>query len=180
MTEQPQPPTLRALLDQAFTTHQVSGRKLAEMAQKQGYALVSTTVNQIRSGAYKSQPSEDTLKAIAWLAGVPDRVAFEAAGRRMPGKPFSEDLPPGVDNLGPKERKAVVEMLRTLVAQQERITELESEKARGSTGENQGLRLVSGAADTLAARKGRTQADIEDEQADLWDGIDPPGDNEGV
>ena len=179
MTEEPQPPTLRALLELAFTKRQVSGRKLAEMAQQQGFALVSTTVNQIRSGAYKSQPSEDTLKAIAWLAGVPERAAYEAAGRRMPGKPFAEDLPPGVDNLGPKERKAAVEILRALVAQQERIAELEVNKAEDSTSENPGLRLVD-PADTLAAESGRTQADIEDEEADRWDGVDPPGSDEGV
>ena len=186
MTEEPQPPTLRALLELAFTKRQVSGRKLAEMAQQQGFALVSTTVNQIRSGAYKSQPSEDTLKAIAWLAGVPERAAYEAAGRRMPGKPFAEDLPPGVDNLGPKERKAAVEILRALVAQQERIAELEVDKAEDSTSENPGLRLVDDKSDEpegfeLAARKGETRERKRRRlEGEPWDHSDPDGPEDGA
>ena len=146
MTEQSSLPTLQALLELACSKHQLSGRKLAELAQRQGFALVSTTVNQIRSGAYKSQPAEDTLKAIAWLAGVPERVAYEAAGRRMPGKPFAEDLPPGVDNLGPRERRAAVEMLRALVAQQERIAELEDGGLADAMSENPVPRLANPAA----------------------------------
>lgn len=182
MTEEPQPHTLRALLELAFTKRQVSGRKLAEMAQQQGFALVSTTVNQIRSGAYKSQPTDDTIKAIAWLAGVSERAAYEAAGRRMPGKPFAEDLPPGVDNLGPKERKAAVEILRALVAQQERIDELEDDKAEDSTPGNPGLRLAGEPEGyELAARNYETRERKRRRlEGEPWDQPDPDGPEHGA
>lgn len=183
MTEQPTPPTLRDLLDLAMDKRgTTSGRRLAELARGHGFEVTHTTINQIRSGSYKFRPSEDTIEAFAWLAGVPAETAYAAAGRRAPGRPFAEDLPPGVDNLGPRERKAAVELLRAFVAQQERIDQLEDKaggKGPGLNPGNPGLRLVD-PADTLAAHKGRSQADIENEEADRWDGVDPPGPDDGV
>lgn len=171
MTQQPQPTTLKDLLDSAADQRGLSGRKLADLAQQHGFKLVHTTINQIRSGSYKSRPSEDNLRAIAWLAGVNERVAFEAVGRKLPGKPFAEELPPGVGQLGPRERKAAIELLRAFVAQQERIDELEQHlPEQGNSGNpgTSGLRLVHVNGDeelneylfdthTLAARKGHPQ-----------------------
>lgn len=157
----------------------MAGRALAELAQKHGFEITHGTVNSIRSGSYKSRPSDGTLRAIAWLAGVSDEVAFEAAGRKMPGRPFAEDLPPGVDELEPRQRKAAVEMLKAMVALQHEVLELRDGKATDSNPVKPGLFLVD-PADTLAAQKGRSQADIENEEADRWDGIDPPGPDEGV
>lgn len=113
--------TLQSLLRKAADDRQLSGRALGELAQAHGWSLKHTTVNSIIRGSYKSTPSDDTIRAIAFLANVPERVAFEAAGRRVPGKPFAEELPPGVDDLSPKERKAVIEMLRVLVAQRQEL-----------------------------------------------------------
>lgn len=171
MTQQPQPTTLKDLLDIAADQRGLSGRKLADLAQQHGFKLVHTTINQIRSGSYKSRPSEDNLRAIAWLAGVNERVAFEAVGRKLPGKPFAEELPPGVDQLGPRERKAAIELLRAFVAQQERIDELEQhlpEQGKPGNPGTSGLRLVPMHdidetpgylfdTHTLAARKGHPQ-----------------------
>jgi hypothetical protein len=64
---------------------------------------------------YKSRPRASTIRAIAWLAGVTEDVAFKAAGQPVPGPPFADELPPGVDNLPPKARRAAIEMLRALV-----------------------------------------------------------------
>lgn len=110
-----QPQSLRELLDLAVAKHQTSVRQLGFIAQKQGFRVVYTTLNHIRSGTYKSIPSPDTLKAIAWLAGVSDEVAFTAAGQPVPGPPFAEELPPGVDNLSPKSRKIMIDLARVLV-----------------------------------------------------------------
>jgi hypothetical protein len=111
-----EPQTLQALLDAAMAQRgATSGRRLAELAQEQGYAVTHTTVNAIRAGAYRSRPSDETLRAIAWLAGRPEQVAFAAAGLPAPGRPFAEELPPGVDALSPRARRAAVEMLRVLV-----------------------------------------------------------------
>ena len=113
--------TLQALLRKAASDRDLSGRALADLANSNGWKLTHGTINAIRNGSYKSDPSEDTIRAIAWLAGVSERVAFAAAGRRQPGPPFADELPPGVDDLSPKERKAAIEMLRVLVAQRQEI-----------------------------------------------------------
>ena len=56
------------------------------------------------------------LRALAWLAGVHEDVAFTAAGKPKPGPPLADELPPGVDYLSPRSRRAAIEMLRALVA----------------------------------------------------------------
>ena len=109
------PKSLRDLVEVAISRHDTSGRQLAFLAQRQGFTLATTTVNAIRQGTYKSTPTDETIKAIAWLAGVSDEVAFTAAGQPVPGPPFAEELPPGVDRLSPKTRKAALDMLRVLV-----------------------------------------------------------------
>lgn len=108
-------PSLRALVETAVERHHTSVRQLSLLAQKHNFRVTHTTLNQVRSGTYKSAPSEETIRAIAWLAGVSDEVAFTAAGQPVPGPPFAEELPPGVDNLPPKARKAAIDMLRVLV-----------------------------------------------------------------
>lgn len=107
---------LQELLDDALVVQGLtSGRRLAEVAQAAGFVLTHTTVNAIRSGAYKSRPSEETLRAIAWLAGVSEAEAFTAAGLPVPGPPLADELPPGVDQLTAKARRVVIELLRVLV-----------------------------------------------------------------
>lgn len=107
--------SLQELIDAAAAKHRTSVRQMSFTAQKAGHRVTATTLNQIRNGSYKSKPSEETLRAIAWLAGVEAEVAFAAAGQPVPGPPLSDELPPGADNLSPKSRKAVVEMVRVLV-----------------------------------------------------------------
>lgn len=124
------PRSIGDLLDLAVERHGTdSGRELERIAQAGGFRIVHTTINAIRAGSYKSNPSERTLKAIAFLANVPDRVAFEAAGRSPHERPFVEDLPPGVDDLLPNERRVAVEMLRLMVAHRSEINELHRERA---------------------------------------------------
>lgn len=92
-----------------------SGRELERQARNHGYRVVHTTLNALAAGTYKSRPSTDTIRAIAWLAGVSEEVAFAAAGVPMPGPPFADELPPGVDLLTPRSRRAAIEILRALV-----------------------------------------------------------------
>lgn len=110
-----QPKSLSELIELAIRRHETSGLGLSSLAANNGHQLTATTINQIRQGLYKSRPRPATLRAIAWLAGVGDEVAFMAAGQPVPGPPFSEELPPGVDNLPPKARKVAIDMLRVLV-----------------------------------------------------------------
>lgn len=99
----------------AMAKHQTSVRQMSVIAKSHGLPITYTTLSQILAGTYKSVPKEPTLRAIAWLAGVTPEVAFRAAGQPVPGPPFAEELPPGVDNLPPKARKAAIDMLRVLV-----------------------------------------------------------------
>lgn len=92
-----------------------SVRSLAEKAKRHGFKVTYTPINEMRAGTYKSVPRAELLRAIAWLAGVDDAVAFTAAGQPVPGPPFAEELPPGVDRLSPKSRRAAIDMLRVLV-----------------------------------------------------------------
>lgn len=110
-----QPKSLKELVDLAIQFRGASGLGLSQLAAKNGLQITTTTINAIRQGTYKSTPREGTLRALAWLAGVDASVAFTAAGQPVPGPPFAEELPPGVDNLPPKARKAAIDMLRVLV-----------------------------------------------------------------
>lgn len=134
------PRTLRELLEEASGHGELSTRQLAmkvEAAQKKGVLdarLNRATISNILNGSYKSRPTDDTIRAIAYLAGVADEVAFTAAGRRTPGRPFAEDLPDGVDDLTPKEREAAVYMLRVLVQQRRELNQNEDQGTQDSQG----------------------------------------------
>ncbi|WP_209447712.1 helix-turn-helix domain-containing protein [Rhodococcus qingshengii] len=124
--------SLQGLIGKARRERNTSIRQLAMQAQTAGHKIVGTTLNAIESGTYKSTPSDETIRAIAWLAGVDEETAFMAAGRRVPGPPFAAELPPGVDDLSPKEREAVIGLLRVLVAQRQEIDH-EDESTQDST-----------------------------------------------
>ena len=106
---------LPELVQRAVTRHDTSIRQLSFKAQEEGFRLAGTTLGNIRAGTYKSTPSDETIRAIDWLAGVNEDVAFMAAGQPVPGPPFADELPPGEDNLSPKSRKVVLDMVRVLV-----------------------------------------------------------------
>lgn len=110
-----EPQSLQQLVDLASAKRQASGRQLGNLAQQHGFRITFTTINAIRQGTYKSVPTTETIRAIAWLAGVSEEAAFTAAGQPVPGPPFADELPPGVDLLPPKARRAAIEMLRVLV-----------------------------------------------------------------
>ena len=77
--------------------------------------MTDTTLNQLKSGSYKFVPREETLRALAELANVSVETAFHAAGLPVPGPRLADELPPGSDNLSPKSRAAVIQMLRVLI-----------------------------------------------------------------
>lgn len=128
-------PSLSELVGAALERHRTSVRQLSFLAQKQGFRVTHTTLNQLRAGTYKSTPNGETIRAIAWLAGVSEEVAFTAAGQPVPGPPFAEELPPGVDNLPPKARKAAIDMLRVLVDLNRDADEAEQAERRAARDE---------------------------------------------
>lgn len=121
--------SLQGLTRLARRKRDTSARQLAIQAQSARFKIVGTTLNQIENGTYKSMPSAETIRAIAWLAGVTDAVAFAAARRPTPGPPFSRELPEDVDQLSPKRRKVALEVLRALIEAEQQEHELEQVKA---------------------------------------------------
>lgn len=95
--------------------HKVSsGRRLGELAGRMGLSITYSQINNIRAGTYRSEPRKETLEAVAALAGVSLDVAYAAAGRTRL-RPFAEDLPDGVDGLGPRQRHAVLTVIRAFL-----------------------------------------------------------------
>lgn len=134
----PDAPTLRSLLQESIDALATSGVpityrqieeavKAEESNQRRGLTLNRTTISQILKGTYKKTPTDGTILAIGWFAGVDDDVAFAAASRKTPGPPFAEELPQGVDDLSPKERAAALDLLRTLIAQRQEINRYREE-----------------------------------------------------
>ena len=143
-----------------------AGRSMRKIAESAG--IYADRVSRF----VKGEGVEDgTAELIADALGITVKKAWELRGEPV-REPFK--LPEKAHKLSHLQRDAILKVIDGMLEDRPAV------KAEGSTGENPGLSLVPDAADTLAARKGRTQADIEDEQADLWDGIDPPGPDDGV
>lgn len=115
-----EPLTLQLLVQLALRKRDASARGLATLAQKNGFRVVGTTLSAIAAGTYKSRPSDETIRAIAWLADVREPVGFAAAGRSVPGPPFAQELPPDVDYLTPRKRRVVIDLLRVMVEEDRR------------------------------------------------------------
>lgn len=136
--------TLQGLIDKAQQRHgTTSTPKLAEIAQKKGHKLNHTTISQIRSGKYRSEPAEDTLRAIAFLAGVPYRVAYEAAGLGVLNSPFVDQLPRDVDRLTPKQRTAVLAIIRLLIDAEKAVREAQRIDTAGGRVNGEGVAFVT-------------------------------------
>lgn len=114
------PQSLADLVQDASRRHGLDGRpasglELSKKAKSKGFRLTYTTVNHIKAGTYKSVPKAETIRALAWLAGVSEEVAFTAAGQPVPGPPLADELPDGADHLSPKSRRAIIDMVRVLI-----------------------------------------------------------------
>lgn len=121
MTETAQ--TLRDLLVRAARKHgtdtgPASTHQLERIAKAAGHQIVYTTIANIINGTYAlkgKRPRRATLEAIAFLAGVPYAVVYEAAGRKAaPGRSFSEQIPEYFDELTLAQRDVVLSVGRAL------------------------------------------------------------------
>lgn len=107
--------SLRDLIEIAVKRHSgASGRRLADIAQQAGHDISHATLNRLRQGAYASQPTDASIRAIAYLAEVPETVAFAAVGVRPP---MSEQyqLPAEAQRMDTRQRRALDELLRAFV-----------------------------------------------------------------
>jgi Uncharacterized protein conserved in bacteria (DUF2188) len=123
--------TLTNLLRLAIEIHgNATLRRLQELVEGEervrprGLTLNRTTASQILRGTYRGIASDGTIRAVAWLAGVPDERAYAAAGREAPGPPFVDELPPGIDTLTPRERGAVIEVAKSFMANRDEIRKI--------------------------------------------------------
>lgn len=141
-----------------------AGRSMRDIATKAG--MHADRVSRFVKGG---GVSDETAEKIADALGISVKKAYELRGEPV-REPFQ--LPRKAQLLSNSQRDAILRVIDGML-------EDHDDKAADSTPENPGLRLVD-PADTLAARKGRTRASIENEEQDQWDGIDPPGPDEGV
>lgn len=152
--------TLRDLVLTAVDRHATSGRQLAVLAQGHGFDITVTTINHLKAGTYKYKPSPETIRAIAWLAGVSESVAFTAAGQPVPGPPLADELPPGSDNLSPKARKALIDLARLLIEYEADNDDAEQQTPSASTNSIPRLRAVAPASNPRPGQKtGLTEAE---------------------
>lgn len=115
--------TLPELIDKASQRRgTTSTHKLARIAREAGHGISHSTIASIRKGSYPSAPGIETLDALAFLAGVPERVAREAAGLPVSEVPFARQLPPDVDLLRGDQRDAVLKVIRLFVDAEKRVT----------------------------------------------------------
>lgn len=109
--------TLQDVARRAAERHDgASGRQLARIAEAAGFQISHTILNAMLAGTYDYKPSWVTLEALAYLADLPESAVFEAAKVPMPGKSFAEQLPPEADLLDERERKVIIDLIKTMAA----------------------------------------------------------------
>jgi len=94
-----------------------SGRRLAELAQQAGHDISHATLNRLRQGTYASRPTDASIRAIAYLAEVPETVAFTAVGVRPPAADHYQ-VPGEAQRMSTRQRRALDELLRAFVIEQ--------------------------------------------------------------
>lgn len=117
------PQTLRDVALLAVTRNGgSSGRGLHRAAKARGMTLSYTTVSKIIAGTYLSDPSNETIEALASLAGIPASVAYEAASLPIPMAPLADQLPEGADTLSPEQRRLVIDAVSQFAALNRALT----------------------------------------------------------
>ena len=175
------------LIEIAVKRHDgASGRRLADIAQQGGHDISHATLNRLRQGAYASQPTDASIRAVAYLAEVPETVAFAAVGVRPP---MSEQyqLPVEAQRMDTRQRRALDELLRAFVVAQAPVEmpgfgallaardHLEATVAAGEGAEDHPVVVAARAA--IAAIDDATLSLFSSAGAHVIDGDDvPPGD----
>lgn len=110
--------SLMELIEVAAKRHGgASGRRLAELAQRAGHDISHATLNRLRQGTYASRPTDASIRAIAYLAEVPETMAFTAVGVRPPAADHYH-VPTEAQRMNTRQRRAVDELLRAFVVEQ--------------------------------------------------------------
>lgn len=109
--------SLMDLIEVAVKRHGgASSRRLADIAQQAGHDVSHNTLNRLRQGTYASRPADASVRAIAYLAEVPETVAFAAVGVRPPATEHYQ-VPDVAQRMNTQQRKALDALLRAFVVQ---------------------------------------------------------------
>lgn len=110
--------SLMDLIEIAAKRHDgASGRRLADLAQQAGHDISHATLNRLRQGTYASRPTDASIRAIAYLAEVPETAAFAAVGVRPPTADQYQ-VPVEAQRMNTRQRRALDELLRAFVVEQ--------------------------------------------------------------
>jgi transcriptional regulator with XRE-family HTH domain len=105
--------TLPELIRNRLEELDLSYRKAAE---RSGGLMSYSTLNNLALGRYPKTMTERTMKGLALALDVPFKRVVEAAAEHGPQPRFA--LPREADKLTPKQRQAVVAMVRALLESQ--------------------------------------------------------------
>lgn len=109
--------SLMDLIEVAVKRHDgASSRRLADIAQQAGHDVSHNTLNRLRQGTYASRPADASVRAIAYLAEVPETMAFAAIGVRPPTTEHYQ-VPDVAQRMNTQQRKALDALLRAFVVQ---------------------------------------------------------------
>lgn len=180
--------SLMDLIDIAVKRHDgASGRRLADLAQQAGHDISHATLNRLRQGTYASRPTDASIRAIAYLAEVPETVAFAAVGVRPPAAEQYQ-VPAEAQRMSTRQRRALDELLRAFVIEQAppaapsfgALLAARDELAAALHAGHTDSPLVDAARAVIASIDDTTAAlfsDVEDDQDALTGGRHwPPGD----
>jgi hypothetical protein len=121
---------------------------MERIADQAGKSMSQTTFDRMLSGKYRSRPKEQTLDALAYLAGVPVKRAYDAAGRKYTSSKFADQLPPDVDELDEDQREALIFAARAFLKTNREIERLRHELRKRDTQESNVSRLRGKDADS--------------------------------
>ncbi|VFA94734.1 Uncharacterised protein [Nocardia farcinica] len=125
-SDDPSMPTISQLIADHIAA---TGRSYRDLTHASGDRVKHQTFQELKSGPPRSWPkSTETIRGIAQALGLSERAVVLAFARSLGvdvegASLFAQQLPPGVDDLTPEERRAAIEMLRVLVAQRKAINE---------------------------------------------------------
>lgn len=144
-----------------------AGRSMRDIATKAG--MHADRVSRFVKG---EGVADGTAEKIADALGITVKKALELRGEPV-REPFV--LPRKANQLSYSQREAILRVIDGMLEGRNTDTTEEPPHLRAVD-----TTPTADPADTLAAHKGRTMDSIEREQHDRWDGIDPPGSDEGA
>lgn len=170
MTNDPQ--TLQEVAQTAADLHEGSaGRYMEELARRAGLNLSRTTFDKMLRGNYRSRPSRETVRALAYVAQLPEVLVAEVAGLPRLGGDLAEQLPPGHETLTAEQQSAVIAVVRQYVKANQALAD--ARRATEEVGDRAGSAPKTQAGDTPAPQTTRHTAAAARRRAELEDRLAP-------